>query len=177
MTGQSPRGGSGRCPRSGSLPAQTHSSSWEWECARVQTRLLLWAPVHVQLHVAATPGKLPLLRMPRCAHAVHTRMCWHTGTLPAWPRAPTQRLAHLSACTHTCDTMPPQSPSPPVAVPTLAQTDKRKVPSVPWQGRWSCGLMAPLVACLLLAGVGFASWNAVGQWWYTGITSAWLLAS
>lgn len=42
MTGQSPRGGSGRCPRSGSLPAQTHSSSWEWECARVQTRLLLW---------------------------------------------------------------------------------------------------------------------------------------
>lgn len=93
----------GRCPRTagtGSLPAQTHGSSWEWECAaRVQTCLLVWAPVHMQLHVAATPGKLPLLHVPRCAHAVHTRVCWHTGMAPGFLGC----LYHLSCPQVECN--------------------------------------------------------------------------
>lgn len=57
--------------------------------AHVQACLLMWAPVHTQLCLVTTPGKLPLLHMPRCAHTVHARMCWHMGT-PC-----------LATCTHT----------------------------------------------------------------------------
>lgn len=89
--------------RSCSQPAQTCVSSCVRERAHVQTYLLVWARVHVHLCMAATPGKPPLPHTPRRAHNVHTRMCQHTGTLPAWPHAPKQLLAHACACTHPHD--------------------------------------------------------------------------
>lgn len=77
-----------------------HVSSHVWERAHVQTYLLAWACMHVHLCMVATPGKPPLLHMPRGAHNMHTRMCWHAGTLPAWPHAPKQLLVYACACTH-----------------------------------------------------------------------------
>lgn len=86
--------------RSCLLPAQTRVSSRVPERAHVQTYLLVWAHVHVHLCLVATPGKPPLPHMPRHAHNVHTQMCWHTSTRPAWLYAPKQLLAHACACTY-----------------------------------------------------------------------------